>query len=66
MRLCIIMLKHEVMAADEWHDNRPQDFVMVSLCIQIAIDTMQLCYHNLSATMGDSHYIVISNRLTHT
>jgi hypothetical protein len=30
------MLKHEVMAADEWHDNGPQDLVMVSLCIQIA------------------------------
>ena len=35
--ICIIMLKHEVMAADEWHDNEPQDLVMVSLCIQIAI-----------------------------
>ena len=22
---CIIMLKHEVIAADEWHDNGPQD-----------------------------------------
>jgi hypothetical protein len=33
MRPCIIMLKHEVLAADEWHDNRPQDFIMVSLCI---------------------------------
>ena len=40
--LCIIMLKHEVMAADEWHDNGPQDLVTVSLCIQIAIDKMQL------------------------
>jgi hypothetical protein len=35
---CIIMLKHAVM--DEWHDNGPQDLVMVSLCIQIAIDKM--------------------------
>ena len=40
---CIIMLKHEVMAVDEWHDNGPQDLVTVSLCIQIAIDKMQLC-----------------------
>ena len=40
---CIIMLKHEVMAADEWHDNEPQDIVTVLLCIQIAIDKMQLC-----------------------
>jgi hypothetical protein len=38
MGLCIIMLKHEVMAADEWHDNGPQDLVTVSLSIQIAID----------------------------
>jgi hypothetical protein len=36
------MLKHEVMAADEWHNNGPQDLVTVSLCIQIAIDKMQL------------------------
>jgi hypothetical protein len=33
---CIIMLKHEVMMADEWYDNGPQDLVTVSLCIQIA------------------------------
>jgi hypothetical protein len=32
------MLKHEVMVADEWHDNGPQDLVTLSLCIQIAID----------------------------
>ena len=38
----------------------PQDLVTVSLCIQIAIDKMQLCllsayaclYHNPTATMG--------------
>ena len=40
---CMIMLKHEVMAADEWHNNGPQDFVTVSLFIQITIDRMQLC-----------------------
>ena len=34
------MLKHEVMEADEWHDNGPQDLITVYLCIQIAIDTM--------------------------
>ena len=38
MGLCITMLKHEVMAADEGHDNGPQDLVTVSLCIQIDID----------------------------
>ena len=37
------MLKHEVMVADEWHDNGPQDLITVSLCIQIAIDKTQLC-----------------------
>ena len=35
---CIIMLKHEVMAADKWHDNGPQDLLTVSPCIQISID----------------------------
>jgi hypothetical protein len=39
---CIIILQYEVMLADEWHDNGPQDLVTVSLCIQIAIDKMQL------------------------
>ena len=34
---CIIMLKHEGMSVDDWHDNEPQDLVTVSLCIQIAI-----------------------------
>jgi hypothetical protein len=70
------MLKHEVIAADEWLDNGPQDLFMVSLCIQIAIDKMQLfslsiayacSYHNLSATMGHSvHNADISKTLTHT
>jgi hypothetical protein len=27
----IVMLKHEVMVADEWHNNGPQDLVTVSL-----------------------------------
>ena len=31
MGLCIIMPKHELMAADEWHDNGPQDRVTVSV-----------------------------------
>jgi hypothetical protein len=55
------MLKHEVMVADEWHNNGPQDLVTVSLCIKINIDKMQLrslsvayvCpYHDLTAIMG--------------
>jgi hypothetical protein len=76
MGLCIIMLKHEVMVADEWHDNGLQGLVTVSLCIQIAIDKMQLCllsvayvclYYNPTATMGDSvHNVDISKPITHT
>ena len=72
--LHIVTLKHEVMEADDWQDNVPQDRVMVSLCIQIAIDKMQLCllsvayacpYHN--PTMGHSvHNVVIRKPLTHT
>ena len=73
---CIIMLKHGLMAADEWHDNGPQDLVTVFLCIQIAIDKMQLCllsvayvcpYHNHTTSMGHSvHNIDLSKLLTHT
>ena len=77
MWLCIIMLKPEVMAAaDEWHDNGPQDLVIVSLCIKIDIDKMQLCslsvaytcpHHNHTATMGHSvHKVDISKPLTYT
>jgi hypothetical protein len=40
MVLCIIMLKHEVMVENEWHNNGLQDLVTVSLYIQIAIDKM--------------------------
>ena len=36
-------LKHEVKAADEWHDNGPQYLVTVSLCIQMAFVKKQLC-----------------------
>ncbi len=35
---CIIMLQHEVMVVDEWHNNGPQDLVTVSLCIQNALN----------------------------
>ena len=69
------MLKHEVMAAAEWHDNGHQDLVTVSLCIQIDINKMQLCslfvfyvcpYHNPPATMGHSVYNVdIGKPLAH-
>jgi hypothetical protein len=72
---CIIMLKREVMAADEWHNNGPQDLVTVSLCIQITIDKMQSCslsiayacpYHNPTASMGHYvHNVDISKLLAH-
>ncbi len=73
---CIIMLQHEVMVVDEWHNNGPQDLVTVSVCIQNAINKMHLCslsityscpYHNPTATMGHSiHNVDISKPLTHT
>ncbi len=73
---CIIMLQHEVMVVDEWHNNGPQDLVTVSLCIQNSINKMHLCslsityacpYHNPTATMGHSiHNVDISKLLTHT
>ncbi len=76
MGLFIIMLLHEVMVMDEWHNNRPQDLVTVSLCIQNAINKMHLCslsityaypYYNPTATMGHSiHNVDISKPLTHT
>ncbi len=73
---CIIMLQHEVMIVDEWHNNGPQYLVTVSLWIQNAINKMHLCslsitytcpYHNPTATMGHSnHNVDISKPLTHT
>ncbi len=39
---CIIMLQHEVMVVDEWHNNGPQDLGTVSLCIQNAINKIHL------------------------
>ena len=73
---CIIMLKHEVVVVDEWHDNGPLDQVTVSLGFQIAINKLQLCslsvayacpYHNPTATMGHSvHNVDISKLLTNT
>ncbi len=73
---CIIMLQHEVMVVDEWHNNGPQDLVTVSLCIQNAINKMHPCslsltyacpYRNPTTTMGNSiHSVDISKPLTHT
>ncbi|KAJ8394964.1 hypothetical protein AAFF_G00040870 [Aldrovandia affinis] len=70
-----IVLKHEAMAADEWHGNGPQDLVTLSLCIQIAIDKMRLCllsmgyacpYQDPTTTMGHSvHNVDISKPLFH-
>ncbi len=64
---CIIILQHEVMVVDEWHNNGPQDLVTVSLCFQNAINKMHLCslsltyacqYHNPTATIDHSIHIV--------
>ncbi len=74
MGLCIIMLQHEVMVVDEWHNNGSQNLVTVSLCIQNAINKMQLCSLSITyacsyptATMGHSiHNVDISKPLTHT
>jgi hypothetical protein len=53
MGQCIIMLKNEVMAPDERHDNGPQDLVTVS--------------HNPTANLGHSvHNVDISKPLAHT
>ncbi len=61
---------------DEWHNNGPQDLVMVCLYIQNAINKMHLCllsitytcpYHNPTAIMGHSiHNVDRSKPLTHT
>ncbi len=67
---CIIMLQHEVMVVDEWHNNGPQDLVTVSLCIQNAINKMHLCslsityacpYHNPTATMGHTRSTTLTS-----
>ncbi len=73
---CVIMLQHEVMVVDEWHNNGAQDLVTVSLCIQNAINKIHLCslsikytcpYHNPTVTMGHSiHNVDISKPFTHT
>ena len=42
---CIIMLKHDMMAADECQDNGPQNLVIVSMCIQIATDEIILLFY---------------------
>ncbi len=73
---CIIMLQHEVMDVDEWHNNGPQDLVTVSMCIQNGINKRHPCslsityvclYHNPTATMGHSiHNVDISKPLPHT
>ncbi len=73
---CIIMLQHEVMVVDEWHNNGPQDLITVPLCIQNAINTMHRCslcitytcpYHNPTVTIGHLiHNVDISKPLTHT
>ncbi len=38
----IIMLQHEVVVVDEWHNSGPRDLVTISLCIQNGINKMHL------------------------
>ncbi len=66
---CIIMLQHEVIVVDEWHNNGLQDLITVALCIQNApVFIAYACpYHNPTANMGHSiHNVDISKPLTHT
>ena len=65
----VIMLQHEVMVVDQWHNNGPQDLVTVSLCIQNAINKMHLCLLSITyaCPLGYSiHNIDISKLLTNT
>jgi hypothetical protein len=64
MGLCNIILKHEVMAADEWLDNGPQDLVMVSLYIQIALNKMWSSLSVAYACPFQSHYGAVFTMLT--
>ncbi len=76
IRMCIIILQHEVMVVDELHNNGPQDLITVSLCIQNAINKMHLCslaityacpYHNPTPYMDHSiHNIDIIKPFTQT
>ncbi len=58
---CIIMLQHEVMVVDEWHNNGPRDLVTVSICIQKAINKMHLC--SLSITLPQLSGWLVSDDL---
>ncbi len=59
---CIIMLQHEVMVVDEWHNNDINKMYLCSLSITYAYP-----YHNSTATLGHSiHNVDISKPLTHT
>lgn len=72
----IIMLQHEVVVENKWHNNGTRDLVIASLCIQNAHDKMHLClmsmtytcpYHNPAATVGHYiHNIDNSKPFTHT
>ncbi len=65
---CIIMLQHEVMVVDEWHNNGiSQDLVTLSLWIQNAINKMHLCSVSITYVCHQEPLDVeISKPLTHT
>ena len=74
IKICICWSHIQYLKRNGPH-NGPQDLDTVVLCIQIAIDNMQLCslsvayacpYHNLTTTMGHSvHNVDISKLLAH-
>jgi hypothetical protein len=61
-------------SADEWHDSGPRDLFTIWLCIQIAIDKMQLSllsvayacpHHNPTSTMVHSQQTTRSHNTMH-
>lgn len=54
--LCFIMLQHEVLVADEWHDNRPQDCHSISVRLNCGQwnATCLLTYRHLGTMKWDS------------
>ncbi len=57
MGSCIIMLKHEVMVVDEWHNNGPEDLVTESLSINCT------WVRNIQRNKSDHIFSIASNRI---
>lgn len=54
MGSCIVMLQHEVLVMNEWHNK--QDLVTVSLRIQDAIQKRQLCLLSIKYAYPKPHW----------